>query len=163
MATKDTNGVSHLYMRVDDTVSYDISRGAGVEFAGMTRDGSKVYFATTVALTGEDTDTEKDLYMWSEAGDQLTLVSQGAGNGNSESCHAAWTNSCDIVLLKPEREHPNTNSAVSAPGLDDIIAEDSGDVYFYSPEQLDPAAPAVPNGRNLLRVPRRSGRSTSPP
>ena len=34
-------------------------------------------------------------------------------------------------------------------GLDDMIAEQSGDVYFYSPEQLDPGSRASPNERNL--------------
>jgi hypothetical protein len=35
------------------------------------------------------------------------------------------------------------------PDSDDPIASESGDVYFYSPEQLDPNSPGVPNERNL--------------
>jgi hypothetical protein len=38
---------------------------------------------------------------------------------------------------------------VTAPGMDDLFAEDSGDIYFYSPENLDPDHPGVPNERNL--------------
>ena len=70
MQTKATNGPSHLFMRVDQSVSYDISRGAGVRFGGMTRDGSTVYFTTVAQLTPDDTDSSADLYMWTEAGRQ---------------------------------------------------------------------------------------------
>ena len=33
--------------------------------------------------------------------------------------------------------------------MDDLFAEDSGDIYFYSPENLDPTNPGVQNERNL--------------
>ena len=50
----------------------------------------------------------------------------------------------------PERAHPNANTAVSVPtAQDDVYAESSGDVYFYSPENLDPDRPGIPNERNL--------------
>ena len=35
------------------------------------------------------------------------------------------------------------------PDSDDPIASESGDVYFYSPEQLDPNNPGVLNEKNL--------------
>ena len=56
---------SHLYMRVDDAVTYDVSQGYDVNYVGMTADGSKVYFTTDQQLAPEDTDTSVDLYMWS--------------------------------------------------------------------------------------------------
>ena len=37
---------SHLYMRVDEAVTYDVSQGHGVNYVGMTSDGSKVYFTS---------------------------------------------------------------------------------------------------------------------
>jgi hypothetical protein len=149
MQTKATNGPSHLFMRVDQSVSYDISRGAGVRFGGMTKDGSTVYFTTLAQLTPDDTDNSADLYMWTEAGDELTRISQGNGNGDGDDCHPAWTNDCDVVLVTPERLDPISNSAISAPGIDDVMAEESGDFYFYSPEVLDGTKPAVADERNL--------------
>ena len=81
---------SHLYMRVDDAVTYDVSQGHDVEYVGSTPDGSKVYFTTNQQLTPEDTDTSTDLYMWSEATNSLTLVSKGNnGAGNSDGCTPA--------------------------------------------------------------------------
>lgn len=149
MQTKATNGPSHLFMRVDQSVTYDISRGAGVRFGGMTKDGSTVYFTTLAQLTPDDTDLSSDLYMWTEAGDELARISQGNGNGDGDDCNPAWTNDCDAVLVTPERLDPIANSAISAPGLDDVMAEESGDLYFYSPEVLDGAKPAVADERNL--------------
>ena len=37
---------SHLYMRVDGAVTYDVSQGHDVHYVGMTGDGSKVYFTS---------------------------------------------------------------------------------------------------------------------
>ena len=45
---------------------------------------------------------------------------------------------CSAVPLKTKR-----------PDSDDPIASQSGDVYFYSPEQLDPNNPGVFNEKNL--------------
>ena len=45
---------------------------------------------------------------------------------------------CSAVPLKTKR-----------PDSDDRIASQSGDVYFYSPEQLDPDNPGVFNEKNL--------------
>ena len=42
---------SHLYMRVDDAVTYDVSVGHDVRFVAMTSDGSQVYFTSTEGLT----------------------------------------------------------------------------------------------------------------
>jgi hypothetical protein len=46
-------------------------------FAGASSDGSKVFFITSEALTGDDTDTDPDLYMYDTASDTLTRVSHG--------------------------------------------------------------------------------------
>jgi hypothetical protein len=116
----------------------------------MNRSGSKVFFITAASLSSSDTDTSEDLYMWSEANDSVTLVSQGDGNGNGNDCGASWTSGCNVKPLEPEYAHPNENRDVSAPNvMDDLLAEDSGDVYFFSPEVLDGSRPGIPHQRNL--------------
>ena len=71
----------HLYMRVDDAITYDVSQGHDVKYVGMSADGSKVFFTSSEQLTSEDHDASVDLYMWSEAGEKegnpLTLISKG--------------------------------------------------------------------------------------
>lgn len=147
MQTPTASGGSHLYMRVNDAVSYDVAKGASVKLIGMTRDGSKVFFESAERLTGDDTDESTDIYMWSEATDSLARVSKGNGSGNADACNASWIEGCGAAALSTERGHPAGLPGV--PGLDDLLAEDSGDLYFYSPEQLDPTRPGLPNQRNL--------------
>jgi hypothetical protein len=117
----------------------------------MTRDGGKVFFTSAEQLTGDDTDSSTDLYMWEENGDQLTRLSQGNGNGDTDGCSAgSWgVSGCGVLPLNPERAHPNSNQLVSIKGQDDLFAENAGDIYFYSPELLDPSNPGIQNERNL--------------
>jgi hypothetical protein len=140
----------HLYMRVNDMVTYDVSEGHIVSYVGMTPDGSKVYFTSAEKLTPEDKDTSTDLYMWSEEKAEhsepaLTLISKGdnAGNpgepGSTDSCSASWIAKCDVATY--------VNDGYSQTGAyggflgnghsDNLIAADAGDIYFFSPEQLD--------------------------
>ncbi len=138
----------HLYMRVNDVITYDVANGHDVQYAGMTADGSQVYFTSPEQLTTEDTDHSVDLYMWSEKGDKLTLLSAGAGGaGNSDSCSASWTSACDI---KPIEGFANTDNSTSAflSDTDYPIATGTGDIYFYSPEQLD-GSKGLPGAENL--------------
>jgi hypothetical protein len=129
---------AHLYMRVHGAITYEVSPSADAIYAGMTSDGSQVLFLTEDKLSPEDSDASLDLYRWDEATNSLTLLSQGNGAGDSDSCAAVWDSGCDVKLVTPER-----------PGLDDTLASGSGDIYFYSPEQLDPQNPGVKNERNL--------------
>ena len=122
----------HLYMRVDGSTTYDVTRGAGATFVGMTADGSEVYFLTDKHLDPGDTDNGADLYRWSENGDTITWVSHGNDQGNSDACSAAYVPRCDVTALSTELAHPF--GIVSASGIDDLLARNSGDVYFYSPE-----------------------------
>lgn len=139
----------HLYMRIDDAVTYDVSQGHIVTYVGATPDGKRVYFTSTEQLTSEDKDTSTDLYMWSqeaaEKGEQaLTLISKGdnAGNagepGNSDSCSASWTVKCGVVTYENNGyEQIEAYGSFMGNGLsDNFIAADNGDVYFFSPEQL---------------------------
>ena len=54
---------------------------------------------------------------------------------------------CGAIPLTTERGHPF--GFVSVPAIDDYIASKSGDVYFYSPESLDPERPGIKDARNL--------------
>ena len=151
MSVQGIGGPVHLYMRVGGGgplgVTYDVSRGAGVTFVGMTRDGKKVLFTATQKLTPDDTDTSADLFLWNEEGDTLTRISTGNGQGDSDACAPSWTSGCSVAPLTTEVENPIGLSSV--PGLDDRIARESGDVYFYSPELLDAGSPGIRNQRNL--------------
>ena len=137
-----------LYMRVDDDVTYDVSQGHAVKYVGMTPDGAKVFFTSSEQLVPEDTDTSIDLYMWSESGEKeghpITLVSDGSsGAGNSDSCEVSWIAKCDVLPVVgwkgTESEYPTKT--------DNSISE-NGDIYFYSPQQLD-GAKGIQNGQNL--------------
>jgi hypothetical protein len=158
----------HLYMRVGGLVTYDVSRGAVVHFDGMTDDGSKVYFTTGEDLTEDnsDNDSSTDLYMWSEATDTVTRVSAGIGSvGNTDACNAAWIAGCGVEVVpslrgvepKPTEfgfEEVAVHGGALRLGLsfsnttDNSIAADTGDIYFYSPEQFV-ASKGIPGRRNL--------------
>ncbi len=148
MSTSGPNGGVELFMRIGDTITREVSTGHDVNYLGMTADGSKVFFTSEEQLTPEDHDHSTDLYMWSEAGElegrPLTLLSlgnNGAGNGDACAPAAGWTNNCNIVPIEP---------AEAGKG-DSPIAEESGDIYFYSPEQLD-GSKGLPNQQNLYLI-----------
>ncbi len=131
---------TYLYMRVDDAITYDVGQGHAVKYVGMTPDGSKVFFTSDQQLTGEDTDHSVDLYMWTEANEgEIKLISKGEpGTGNGEECHADWTEGCDALPVEGAYETDNS------------IAEETGEIYFYSPEILQ-GTEATQGGQNLYR------------
>jgi hypothetical protein len=136
------NPPGHLYMRVDDAVTYDVSGGNLVTFEGMTADGSQVYFTSAQRLTADDQDSSTDLYRWSEDGDRIELVSVGAEAGDTDACSAAWIAKCGVEVV------PSTGGGGTyADSSDNSLAARSGDVYFYSPEQFTDRG--TPGGRNL--------------
>jgi len=141
MSTIGASSGVHLYMRVNDEVTYDVSQQHDVNYLGMTADGSKVFFTSNEDLTNEDTRKSTDLYMWSEATNSLKVISLGNnGSGNSDACEpvGGWTNGCSIVPVEPAAKYTG----------DSPIASASGDIYFYSPEQLD-GSKGLPNEENL--------------
>jgi hypothetical protein len=103
-----------LYMRVDDAITYEVSRGTDVNYVGMTADGSKVFFTSPEQLTPDDTDHSVDLYMWTD-NDKLTLISEDEG-GSGEG---------------------EVTPVIGTAATDSSIASTSGDIYFYSTDQLD--------------------------
>jgi hypothetical protein len=125
-------------MSVNDTAHYEVSEGEdginhAVTFAGMTNDGSTVYFTSNEQLTSDDTDNNIDLYMWSEEnGGTITRISTGQNSaGNGTSCGAGWIGGCGVEVVPT----PNEFFAVN-PNRDTPFAHEAGDIYFYSPEQL---------------------------
>jgi hypothetical protein len=132
----------HLYMRVNDAVTYEIAGGTAVDFVDMTPDGSKVFFVTSKQITADDTDNSVDLYEWSLDGSGVAsiirLSTANNGGGNSDGCTPAsgWTSACNVTVVR--------GGAAS----DNSIAPTSGDVYFYSPEQLD-GSKGIPNQVNV--------------
>jgi hypothetical protein len=165
MQTKAPGGAHRLYLSVDDSVTYEIGENptpgepAEVTFIGMSSDGTKVLFLTKEALVSEDTDEGADIYMWQENGGTptLTLISQGAGAGSSNTCKASWTEKCSAKLLETERgdrsglseptEAGTEYGEVTLAGTDSKLASASGGVFFFSPETLAGSAPR--NGKNL--------------
>ena len=150
---------SNLYMRVDDSLTYDVSEGHDVTYVGMTPDGSKVYFTSSEHLTSEDLDHGgTSLYMWSEqgavAGKPLTLISKGNNPGdpgepgNSADCNVSFTSECGVVTYSDVSYCSLFGGAGGNCHSDNSIAAETGDIYFFSPEQLD-GSRGLPNQENL--------------
>ena len=169
-----------LYMRVNDLVTYEVSKSeltgerVDVHYAGMTPDGSKVFFTSEEHLTAEDPDHGgPSLYMWSQEGQEkghpLTLISKAAPGsaaqaGNTEDCspvsvpdyqpeggfyeYSPWTNKCGVALYS-SRSYSLLTGDRGGTGLsDNFIAANNGDIYFFSPEQLD-GVKGVANQENM--------------
>ncbi|HEY5976912.1 MAG TPA: fibronectin type III domain-containing protein [Solirubrobacterales bacterium] len=156
MMTPGGGPLKHLYMSIDASLHYEITKdysGNPVtgEVIGMTRDGSEVLFASKAKVTADDTDNSMDIFKWDETSEENTRISMGNGVGNTDDCSATWEPSgCGARFLTPERAHPNNNEARGVtPAQDDLFAENSGDVYFYSSEILDASRPGIPGQKNL--------------
>jgi hypothetical protein len=149
-----SSGAVHLYLRYTSSgFSYDVSEGRnglgepdeinhGVTFEGANKAVTSVYFTSSEKLTPNDTDTSIDLYRWSENAGSPTLTRLSAGSGGSgdtDACSSTWTTKCNVVVV-PYR---TLNRRLGGPvevivnTTDNAIAAEAGDVYFYSPEQLD--------------------------
>jgi DNA-binding beta-propeller fold protein YncE len=145
---------SHLYLRVDGAVTYDVSQGHDVKYVGITADGSKVFFTSKEQLTGEDHDASVDLYVWELATDEITLISKGnnpgaAGEpGQSDACSAGFTTGCGALTysVQPYCVVPGARGGNCL--SDSSIASRSGEIYFFSPEQLD-GSRGISNKENL--------------
>lgn len=136
-------GAGQLYMRVDDAATYEIAPGHALNYIGMTADGSKVFFTSAEQLTAEETDGNTELYMWEAAKaenheEPLTLISKpNGGVDNTESCDASWAENCDAVPISFS-SYATLQGGLGGNGHSDTyIASENGDIYFYSPQQLD--------------------------
>jgi WD40 repeat protein len=146
----------HLYMRVDQAVSYEVSAdhtgvNRAVDFQGMTPDGSTVYYTTPFKMTADDGDTSIDLYRWEESTGKAELVAVVPGKGNTDACTptSGWIPDCGVEVV-PWNTHRSIAQVFprTAPPIDNSIAWDTDEIYFYSPEQLD-GARGVLGQRNL--------------
>jgi hypothetical protein len=146
-----------LYMRdVPAKITYEVSREKEVNYVGATADGGKVFFTSNEQLIpgtgpGQDNDSSRDLYMWEENGDKLKLISREGALGNDDECEATWVAKCGVLPLTPETADISQNFELKTyvQGIDDVLARDSGAIYFYSPEDLDPTEVGGDGQRNL--------------
>jgi hypothetical protein len=153
MSTEAAEGNVHLYMRVGDSVSYDVSAGTdglnhGVRYVGMTSNGSEVFFTSAERLTGDDHDTSVDLFVWHEADDSVSRISTGSnGAGDNDSCTPSgeWISKCGVA---PVVLNPISAGFGAGPITDTMLGAENGEIYFYSPEQLD-GVRGLYNKRNL--------------
>jgi len=142
------NEYVHPYLHLSGrTASVDLAPGttSGVLYAGMTKDGSRLFFTTVDQLLPGDTDASADLYAAAvDAGGnlQLSLVTPGSSDAcdpveNEDRAHwnSAGGASCDVV-------------AISGGGG---ISSASGTAWFLSPEQLDGSAGTL-DQPNLYRT-----------
>ena len=138
------NDLYDLYMHTrGDPDSVEVADTAsGVLYAGMTADGSSVYFTTTDQI-GDDGDSSSDLYRASLSGGPATVsrVSIGSGGtGNTDSC--APPTDWNVI------GRPGDCSVVGLAGGVGVAAG-SGRVYFVSPELLDGAGNGIADQANL--------------
>jgi hypothetical protein len=129
------NEYVHPYLHLGASPdSVDLAPGAtsGVLYAGMTQDGSKVFFATVDKLLAADTDSSADLY---------EADVSGSGNLDLSLVTPTDSDSCNPVA-NSESPHWNSTGAAADCGAVAIgggggVAGSSGAIYFLSPEQLD--------------------------
>jgi hypothetical protein len=131
----------HPYMHVGNaSMSIDLAPGtsSGVLYAGMSSDGTKVYFTSKDQLGAGDDDSSADLYR-ADVGTSsatLTRISVGSGgSGNSDACTPSGNS---------DGNHWNAVGMASAADCGTVavgggggVASGDGTVFFMSPEQLD--------------------------
>jgi hypothetical protein len=153
-------GPGELYVRAGGTTTYEVAPGSIVNFLGITADGSKLFLSSEERLTPNDHDSSNDIYMWSEAKAKageppLTLISLGDHGevGNTDNCHAFWTTRCGVQPVEfttaTNGGYTQLQGGVGGNGFSDsYIASDSGEIYFYSPEQLE-GSRGIADNQNL--------------
>ena len=146
----DAAGNDHyrLFMNVDgasETVALTPGATNGALYAGMSSDGTEVYFTTSDPLSG-DADTSADLYRADVSSTAATLarVSTGAaGTGDTDAC-------TPVSNWNTVAGGPNCNAiAIAGAGG---VARDGGVVYFLSPELLTGPAIGTDGQPNLYRA-----------
>lgn len=144
----------HLYMYVRGHGTYDVSKDfegvdRAVHYAGTARDGSEVFFTTGQRMTADDTDSSVDLFRWDESTNELTRLSAGSGDsGNADACPGSWTSHCSVEVVPISHSCLRPQTTERRECGDSVIAKETGEIYFYSPEQLD-GARGVSGDRNL--------------
>ena len=143
----------HLYMNVKGVGTYDVSRdfngvNRSVHYGGTAAEGRQVFFTTPFKMTEDDEDTSVDLFRWDESTNELTRLSAGfGGTGNTNGCGGAWTTKCGVEVVPISKKACGGFGSMAC--RDTPVARNTGDIYFYSPEQLDQGARGVAGERNL--------------
>lgn len=110
LTAEDTDSAQDVYQRsgeVTTLVSIGLAGGNGsgdANFAGVSADGSKVFFVTIESLVPADTDSSLDVYR--RAGGETVLVSSGQINGNgafSVGLHGVSANGEKAFFTTQER------------------------------------------------------------
>lgn len=101
----------------------------------VSRDGTKIFFKTSAPVTGDDSDTSTDLYVYDTTTSEATLLSAPDGGGplgNSDTCSTPLPeqSGCDVSPV--------------------IESRDGSQAYFLSPEQIVKGK-GVEGGANLYR------------
>jgi hypothetical protein len=143
------NEYVHPYLFIagrQGSVDLDPGATAGVLFAGMSEDGSRIYFTTTDKLLPLDEDPSADLYEATADPSGQPTISLLSGGGAA---------SCNPV---PNTGRTHWNSVGAAANCDPVavgggggVSADGRTVYFLSPEQLD-GVKGTANQPNLYRV-----------
>jgi len=127
------NELVHPYLHIAGRAeSIDLAplAGKGVLYAGMTSDGSKVFFTSADKLVGSDTDTSADLYE-ADVDASGNLALEAITTNNSDACA------------------PLDCSAVPISGGGGV-ASSTGAIYFLSPESF--GGQGTPNLPNLYQA-----------
>jgi hypothetical protein len=142
------NEYVHPYLFIagrSGSVDLDPGGAAGVLFAGMSEDGSKIYFTTTDKLLPSDEDPSADLYEATADPSGQPTINLVSGGGAA---------SCNPV---PNTGRTHWNSVGAAANCDPVAVGGGGGVsasgstiYFLSPEQFGGQGTA--NQPNLYRV-----------
>jgi hypothetical protein len=139
------NEYLHPYLHIagrEGSIDLAPATTSGVLYAGMTADGSKVFFTSADKLTGEDTDNSSDLY-------EADVDSSGSLHLSVKT--ASDSDACNPVA-NADGEHWNSAagvadcSAVAISGGGGVAAA-TGAIYFLSPESF--GGQGTPNQPNL--------------
>jgi hypothetical protein len=165
-ADPSTGHGTKLYLR--DTAAGTttlLSDGNGMHnasFAGASSDGSKVFFLTDEALTGDDTDTDQDVYEYDTTTGTLTRASHGSGTEDANVAGVAWVSDNGAHLYYVAMNSLGAGGAPGEPNLyrydtatdtTTFIATLSGDdSAVWSGDEQGHNAFATPDGKTLAFV-----------
>ena len=159
-----------LYMRdtgTGETTQVSDNTSQDAIFAGAASDGSKVFFISSEALTGDDADTDPDLYMYDVASDTLTRVSHGSGNEDADVAGVAAIsdNGAHVyfVAMNPLSATPSGGSsgepniyrydtATDTTAFVATLSSSFTDGNVYSNTDQQHSAFTTPNGRTFVFV-----------
>jgi hypothetical protein len=129
LTAEDTDNFTDVYVRDLEAKTTTLVSGAGngsfdANFVGMSRDGSRAFFSTREALTGDDGDESFDVYVAQIGGSGVSIerVSQGAavcapacGNGGSDASFLGASD--DGTKVAFESAEPLTGQSGAAPRI----------------------------------------------